>query len=177
MNKLINFISLRLRVSASGILILLMLPVIVCAQDDFAQKVAALNSKSFGDKEAAINALAETADKRVPAILKAMLEGQLYHRDGAIVIVAEHPEGYTLTDAVTGADLGTVATSEVKRINLNNSLRTLLRESMARFDLDSADPVVRLAAITELTGNMTPEAAELLRQGLQNEQNEQVRAA
>jgi urea transport system permease protein len=156
---------------------LFILPASAFAQDDFASKVAALNSKSFGDKEAAISVLAATADERVPAILKAMLEGRLYHRDGTIVIVVEHPDGYTLTDAVSGTDLGVVATSEVKRINLNNSLRTLLRESMARFDLGSADPAVRLAAVTELIGNLQPEGAEMLRQRLQAEQDEAVRAA
>src|SRR5262245_27397437 len=87
------------------------------AQDDFPAKVTALNSKSFGDKEAAINVLAASGHERVPVILKAMLEGWFYNRDGGIVIVAEHPEGYALTDAVSGADLGVVATSDVKRIN------------------------------------------------------------
>jgi urea transport system permease protein len=158
-------------------LVFLFLPASAFAQDSFADKVAALNSKSFGDKEAAISALAATEHDRVPAILKAMLEGQLYQRGGMIVIVAEHPEGYMITDAVSGADLGVVATTEVKRINLNNSLRSLLRESMARFDLDNPDPAVRLTAVTELIGNLQLEGADKLRLYLHTEQDAAVRAA
>ncbi len=173
MNGLIKFLALRL-----CILTACLLPAAVLAQDDFAQQVAALNSKSFSDKEAAIQVLAATGHARVPVILQALLEGQLYYReDGAVVIVADDPEGYALTDAVSGAELGVAASSDVKRINLNNSLRTLLRSSMARYELDDSDPSVRLAAVTELTANLAPETGELLRQKLQNEQDTQVRAA
>lgn len=170
----LKLLALRLCVFIACVL---MLPAAVLAQDEFTQKVAALNSRSFSDKEAAIHALAAATHERVPVILKAMLEGSLYYReDGTVVIAADHAEGYALTDAASGADLG-VAASGIKRINLNNSLRSLLKESMARFDLDSPDPNVRLAAVTKLTGTLTPEGAELLRQRLQSEQNAQVRAS
>ncbi|HEX5055989.1 MAG TPA: urea ABC transporter permease subunit UrtB [Gammaproteobacteria bacterium] len=157
---------------------MLMLPASVLARDDFAQKLTALNAGSFSGKESAIRELAATGHERAPAILKALLEGRLYCReDGTIVIVAEHEDGYQLTDAISGAGLGVVETSAVKRISLNNSLRSLLRESMARFDLESPDAAIRLAAVIELTGHLGPEAAALLRQRLPDEQDAGVRDA
>jgi urea transport system permease protein len=144
------------------------------AQDKFAEQVAALNSKSFGDKESAVRALAASGHARAQAILKAMLEGELHYRaDGAVVIAS----GNALSDAVSGAEMGAVADSDIKRINLNNSLRSLLRESLARFDLDSADPAARLAAVTGLTGSLQAEGAELLRERLPDEADARVRAA
>lgn len=176
MKEILGIFSLRLCVFASGILFLSAFPAF--AQDDFAQKVAALNSKSFADKEAAVRSLAATGHERAPAILEAMLEGQLYYReDGAVVIVSDHAEGYALSDAASGMDLGVAARSDVKRINLNNSLRSALRESLARFDLDSTDPALRLAAVTALTGNLQSEGAELLRRRLPAEGDSAVRAA
>jgi urea transport system permease protein len=170
---LIKFLVLLL-----GIFTTCLLPGTGFAQDDFAQKVAALNSKSFGDKETAIEALAASGHPRAQAVLRALLEGQLYYReDGSVVIAADHAEGYTLTDVVTGTEIGVVETSAARRINLNNSLRTLLRGGMARFELDDSDPGVRLAAVIELTGNLTPATGELLRQKLQNEPDADVRTA
>ncbi|HEY3488264.1 MAG TPA: urea ABC transporter permease subunit UrtB [Gammaproteobacteria bacterium] len=159
----------------SALILLAAMP--AAAEGEFAAKVAALNAKNFSEKETAVKALAEIAEPQAPVILQALLEGRLYYKEGgAIVIVADAAEGYALTDAVSGADMGSVPIADVKRINLNNSLRTLLREVLAMLDLVDPDAAVRMGAINELIGNLKPESAELLRQRLSAEPDADVRA-
>ena len=102
--------------------------------DEFADKVAALDARNFDAKERAVAELEQTAHPRVPAILAAMLDSRLYSRkeDDRIVIVEPAGNEFRLSDAISGDDLGVSGKRSVKRINVNNQLRTALRTALAR---------------------------------------------
>ncbi len=85
-------------------------PLPVLAQDDFAAEVNALGPGSFADRTKAMDALVATGDERVPPVLQALSDGNLYIResDGKVVIAGKATGGLALTDPVDGADLGTL---------------------------------------------------------------------
>src|SRR5690349_12442164 len=85
---------------------------------DIAPLFDALGPGSFSDREAAANALAATGDPRVPAVLQALSDGDLYVResDGKVVLATKAGSDYALTDPVDGADLGTVAKGDIEKV-------------------------------------------------------------
>ena len=144
--------------------------------DDFTAKVEALNSGGFNDKIAAAEQLAADDYPRAPLILQALLDGNLYERkaDGALVLATETESGYRLYDAVTGDELGEVGSRDVKKIRTNNSLRSNLRELLALIRVSDSDKSVRLAAATELVGNLNDKSVEKIRARLELEPDEEV---
>lgn len=147
--------------------------------DEFSAGVAALNADSFDARQAALARLAGIDHPRVIPVLKAMLAGDLYARkdDGRIVIVADDPDGYRLTDAVSGEASGVVGKRDVQRVRINNTIRGVLRETIAGLSLSNPDSGVRLAAAEELLGNLDAEGADDLRGFLEAEKNSRVREA
>jgi urea transport system permease protein len=98
----------------------------------------------------------------------------LYEHDGVLVIASDADDGYALQDALTGADLGKAGTRDVKKIRINNSLRTTLKETLAFLNVSAADKSVRIAAIEQLIGTLDESSAETLRLRLDKEQDDEV---
>jgi len=146
---------------------------------DFAGALQALNADNFTAKEQAINALAALGDERTRVVLIAFQEGNLQYRksDGKVVLVSEVAEGYQLTDPIEETDLGVVGKRDVKKITINNSLRRVLREAIARLSLTSERTDVRLTAVGELTGNLDAAAVALLERARTTEQDAEIIAA
>ena len=152
----------------------------VLAQDhDFAGLVTTLATGAFGDKVAAVEALAASGDPRVQPILEALADRSLYYReaDGLVAIGAEHPDGLSLVDAVTGAEAGVVGSRDVDRVRANNRLRRLARSAIGTLTLMNPDPAVRLAAAESVFRNQDAGARATLDQALADETDEAVRAA
>ena len=103
----------------------------------------------------AVEALAAIDHPRTIIVLDAMLSGRLYYRkkDQRIVIADPAEKGFAISDAITGEDLGEAGKRKVKRISLNNQLRTVLRTAIARLSLGNPDPEVRLAAVRQMIDN------------------------
>ncbi len=150
------------------------------AQDgDFAALVAQLAVGAFEEKVAAIEALVATGDPRVQAILEAVADRNLYVReaDGLVAIGADHPDGLSLTDAVTGDDLGVVASRDVDRVRANNRLRRLAGSAIGTLTLMNPDPAVRLAAAEAVFRSQDASALSALDQALAEETDDAVRQA
>lgn len=162
-----------------GLLCLLSLPGFVLAETEALQRVAALAAKSFDDKAWAAQSLAQSGDPRAEIILDAMLEGNLYTRkkDGKVVIAERGDEGYAIADAATGVDLGSVSKRKLRKIGVNNSLRSVLRSLISSMQLTNADPQLRLAAVKSMTRDIDNESAALLQQALATETDADVREA
>lgn len=143
----------------------------------FSTLVAELNSRSFSSKADAIDGLSAIKDPRVLPTLKAMLDGNLYYRksDGAIVIAKDNKEGLSLTDVVSGDDLGVVGSREAKKITINNKLRNNLNASIAVLELTDDSKAVRMASVRNLLKKPDPEQLPLLEETLKNERLDSVK--
>jgi urea transport system permease protein len=143
-------------------------PLPALAQDDLAAEINALGPGSFADRTKAIDVLVATADERVPPVLQALSDGNLYIRqsDGKVVIATKAADGLQLTDPVDGADLGALPASELEKIKTNNGLRGRIRTAIGKLTLLSPDQPVRLAAAQSVLKNADPAMLELLDQAI-----------
>ena len=143
-------------------------PLPALAQDDLAAEINALGPGSFADRTKAIDVLVATGDERVPPVLQALSDGNLYIRrsDGKVVIATKAAVGLQLTDPVDGADLGALPASELEKIKTNNGLRGRIRTAIGKLTLLSPDQPVRLAAAQSVLKNADPAMLELLDQAI-----------
>ena len=146
---------------------------------DFAAALNALKASDYQDVEKAIVNLASIDNPRVEGILHSLLTGDLYYRlaDGRVVVVAEAQGKYQLTDAVNGEALGTAGRFDIQKVRINNHLRSVLRDLVARHNLDSKDPERRLNAVHEMTGDSGAGVLSMLREAEAKERDATVKHA
>lgn len=147
------------------------------SENDFDAAVAALDSSGFPAKGRAIEALAATGDPRAPAILQALLDGDLYARrgDDRVVFATRSGGGYALRDAVSGEALGEVGRRGASRIAVNNALRIQLRTALARLNLQHPDPAVRRTAARRMIDSFDADTLPLLREAAEQETDPGIR--
>jgi urea transport system permease protein len=148
------------------------------AQADLTPMVDALGQGAFSEREAAINALVATGDQRVPPILQALADGDLYTRDAdqKVVLARKAGSGFALTDPVSRDELGEVKKSEIEKIKVNNGLRAKIRTAIGSMTLLSPDRATRLSAAQSILKNAHPAMLELLDQALAQETDPEIKA-
>ncbi|ROQ18446.1 MULTISPECIES: urea ABC transporter permease subunit UrtB [Marinimicrobium] len=133
-----------------------LLPLLLCiatpalAQEEnaLAEQTRAVAQASLMQRDDAIDALAQVAHPRVPIVLTALLEGNLYSDDeDESRILIERPDG-SLENALTGASLD--AAIDTKRIPVTTRMRTQIRNILARLNLDSEDTQTRYEAVQRM---------------------------
>jgi urea transport system permease protein len=142
--------------------------------------LAALPAADFSDKTALVKQLAELRDARVRVILQSLLDGNLAFRntDNQVLITTPDPADdgrLHLTDPMTGTSVGIESADGFSKITANNQLRKALRVALARFDLDSLDAAVRLAAVKAMLRAPDAESSKVLREALSHERDAPVK--
>ncbi len=147
------------------------------ADAEFAEQVAALNARSFDEKAAAAQAIADSGHPRASTVLQALIDSRLYFRvSGGDVVLAEPTDGgFALTDPVTGKEAGTATQYEVRRVVINNAIRGQVRDLIARAGLTSADAEVRRDAVRQLLSNPDPAVAEQVATLIKDEPKADIR--
>lgn len=146
--------------------------------DDRPALVAALAAGSYSDKEAAIQAIAATADADFVPLLRAMNDGRLATRksDGKVVITEEIGRQLRLLDPLTLEELEVVAASATERIRVNNRLRRALSAALGNLTLLSPDSAVRYRAADAVFQSADPEALPGLEEAIAREGDAAIRA-
>jgi urea transport system permease protein len=145
-------------------------PVLAESQDDgFLVTLAELREASFLDKEAIVERLIKTGHASARPVVVALLQDRLYFRlpDQKLFIVKSTEESLTsleLIDPLSLRDAGVGARDALTKIGTNNRLRKLLRTTVARFALSSAEPSVRLDAVKEVMRSLDDASIALLRE-------------
>jgi urea transport system permease protein len=149
------------------------------AQQDTSPLVAALNTKAFAAKFEAAQALAASGDPRAELILEAMLQGRLYalKKDRTVVIAKPGEGGYAISNAATGTELGVVSKRKLRKVGVNNRLRSKLRGLIAGIQLSDPDPALRLAAVNSMKDSIDDKTVALLQPLLAVEADPEVRQA
>ncbi len=145
-------------------------PALAQSRDDgFLAALGELREASFLDKERVVERLSQTGHPSTRAVITAFLEDRLYvrARDQQIFIVKSTDDtltSFALVDPVSLQDAGSGRRDDLTKIGTNNRLRKLLRTTIARFDLSSPNPAVKLAAIQEMLRGLDQESIALLRE-------------
>jgi urea transport system permease protein len=145
--------------------------------DSFENTVQSLNESNFKKKLASVETLATIDHPQTLPLLKALQNNDVYSRksDGRVVIATKAADGYQLTDAATGESLGVVEKGDIKKIIVNNKMRSLLNEAVARINLTSKVATVRLQAVKNTLKDMDVKTATLMRELLDKERNSDVK--
>ena len=127
----------------------------------------------------ALDDLAASGRDDTRLLLNAILEGDLMLHKPSSSIVWATKEGrqYQIQSLDRTGSVDTAGRRDVKRLKLDNRLRSYLRDLIAGLGLRSADPVERLAAISALMGKPDSMADELLTELLNAEEDANVKAA
>jgi urea transport system permease protein len=141
--------------------------------------LAQLPDADFATKRELVSALASEGSPAALAALSAMLDGRLFYRlaDKLVVVAETDSDPLAIVDAISGQALAQAPAADFDRVGTNNGLRKALRGALAQVQLSSTDPVVRLAAVDELTRDLDEDAAALLRSHFDAEQDAAVRKA
>ena len=148
---------------AAGILLA---PLANAADNSFEQGLQLLTEKSFSKKSEAIKLLADSQHEQALELLQAMSRGELYFRkkDTRIVLAVKLDSQVQLTDAVTGEDLGSTGKRKVKKVSINNTLRSQLTQAIAEMQLGSESAQVRHDALEAMLSEIDGSALPLLQQ-------------
>jgi len=143
------------------------------------QAVELLIQGSFRDKAEAVDLLAGSGSLRTAPILSAFLEGRLRYRkkDKRLVIADKQDGGYQISDAITGEALGVEKRRKLKRISVNNAVRSRIRSALAVLDLRNPDAQIRLTAVEGMLDRPEPTHVALLQPLLKTEPDADVRDA
>tara|TARA_R110002094_G_scaffold212013_2_gene182510 strand:+ start:2256 stop:3872 length:1617 start_codon:yes stop_codon:yes gene_type:complete len=148
---------------AAGILLA---PLANAADNSFEQGLQLLTEKSFSKKSEAIKLLADSQHEQALELLQAMSRGELYFRkkDNRIVLAVKLDSQVQLADAVTGEDLGSTGKRKVKKVSINNTLRSQLTQAIAEMQLGSESAQVRHDALEAMLSEIDGSALPLLQQ-------------
>ena len=137
----------------------------------------ALKQRDFNKKAAAIEEISEIKEESSRVLLIHLLEGQLYFVKKTGIVVSVVPSGKELvaTSVLENELLGTFKKRKLKRISLNNNLRSLVRVKLAGFDLTHPDSDIRLKAVKNLMKNADADLVNLLSDALPDETDPEVR--
>jgi urea transport system permease protein len=137
------------------------------AEDVLAQELEVLAHTKLSKMPAQIDVLAVIDDSRVPVVLQALLDGQLYARKSDKKLYIGLPgkdKSLLLSDPLALAQVEVYAApkKEFKRIGVNNRMRSQLRYAIARINLRSTDSQQREAAVLRLMDDLSPDVLLLL---------------
>lgn len=142
----------------------------------FSTTVSELKARSLSQKGKAIEQLAQFDNPRKILILKALAKGKLYEvrTDGRVVIAKKEDAKYNVVLAEDGVNAGSVESSAIKKIKLNNRLRSRTKVLIAELQLNSDDAKQRLKAVKTISKKINQQGLESLKTLAETEQNEEV---
>ncbi|MCF6251342.1 MAG: urea ABC transporter permease subunit UrtB [Methylococcaceae bacterium] len=142
----------------------------------FSATVSRLKVRALTAKGKAIEQLAKFQNSRKILILQALVDGDLFEvRDSGQIVIAESKEDkYSIVLADNGNGIGLVESSAIKKIKLNNRLRSKIRSLVATLQLNSAAAEVRLQAVKTLGKSINQQSLFTLKKRAEIEKDDDV---
>ncbi|HTR01409.1 MAG TPA: urea ABC transporter permease subunit UrtB [Candidatus Acidoferrum sp.] len=136
----------------------------------------ALSTASLADSADIVEKLAESGGRNLLPLFQAMQEGELYYSDSAKSWLRVRDDNGTdkVTTVLDGKDFG-ADSSDRSKIRVNNRLRTLLGETIARIKLTQGSPAERKAAALAMLESIDDTSAALFEQAQAKEADADVK--
>lgn len=108
--------------------------------------------------------------------LQSILDGKLYIRksDKQVFFTEKTQAGFTLRAAVDNSPAGQAGKRDVRKIKINNALRSKLRLALARLSLQDPDATVRYEAVEQMIDSLGDENVSLIDSLVQSEPDDKV---
>ncbi|MCM2679169.1 urea ABC transporter permease subunit UrtB [Echinimonas agarilytica] len=150
------------------------------AKNSYEAGLQQLTSKSFSNISAGVALLSKSDDPRAVTVLNMLLEGDLYrHKKSNTLVEIVGKEDKKLivkplfSDDSTPSE--TLSKRKIKKVGINNNLRTEIKVALAQINLASGDAPARMKAVNQLIGKVTPSLYKALSDQLQVEQDADVK--
>jgi urea transport system permease protein len=124
-----------------------------------------------------IKQISKTKEPLTRDVLQFMLDGELYFlKSNKHVVRAQATENrlYQLTDVLSQETLNTVKKSQLSKIKTNNSLRSTLRNIIAKIDLTDDNKKIRLQAVQQLLSSPSKESTAIITELIDDEKDQDV---
>lgn len=143
---------------------------------DLETALSGLAEKSFKDRLKAVDAIAASQDERAVEILDALVKRKLFitKADGHIVLADPDNKGSYLF-AFNGQTAGEFAKSALKKVKVNNRMRSAVRKAMGSLTLGSPDRERRLAAARSIFNTRDSSTLPLLAEAIARETDTTVK--
>src|SRR5690606_31107672 len=138
----------------------------------------ALATGSLPKRAQTAKKLGQLDDPRILDVLTALQLGNLYAEKSNDPAVAIADKSGNYVNAITGEKIPANATAELKRVPINNSMRTQLRTLLATLNLNSKNASIRLGAVNRMIADGVDEnIIGLLQERQKTEPDDDVRSA
>ncbi|WP_417837668.1 urea ABC transporter permease subunit UrtB [Thalassospira tepidiphila] len=139
--------------------------------------LAELTEKSLTKAIPVLEQLEATGSDRVLPVFQAMLGGDLYYikADRQVIAVKEQNGETRFVRMLDGEPLPALKKSAIKKIRVNNRLRSHLRGAIARLQLSSKSAAVRENAVRSLLSDLDADTVAMISERRLTEANNQVK--
>src|SRR5437667_3492309 len=144
----------------------------------FLSTLGELREATYSDRAIIVERLSQGGHPSVRAVLTALMEDRLYFRNNdQKVFIVKPAEGdpLNLIDPLSLKDAGSAPADNLSKIGTNNSLRRMLRTTVAHFALSSPEVAVRLDAVRDMLRSLDDATVALLRERIGVETNSSVK--
>nr|WP_246394221.1 urea ABC transporter permease subunit UrtB [Microbulbifer rhizosphaerae] len=127
--------------------------------------LARLTRASLRESAEVLDQLERSGGRAMRGLFAAMLAGDLYyHREtGRLMAVQKNPAGERIgSDIFTGEGLGVQSRGSIKKVRVNNRLRSHLRDAIARIDLMHGTEAQKEGAVLAILDDLSPQNMRLL---------------
>ena len=146
----------------------------------FDQSMDKLLGKNFKSVTQGIELLAQSNDERAEQVLQTLLAGDLYRlkkEKRLVTIQEERGKGYLVEDILVAGKTYEVSTKrKIKRVAINNTLRTKIKAAIAQIQLTDSNPDKRSAAVISLFDVVDDNQIALFEKMYEQEKNDRVRS-
>jgi|TARA_R110002124_G_scaffold100267_2_gene247099 urea transport system permease protein len=136
-----------------------------------------LTKVSLSKAPEVLDKIEDISGKEILPLFDAMLGGDLYYQldSQRVLIVTKMAKGSLRgSDPLSGEWLDSLDKKTIKKIRVNNSLRSHLREAMARINLKTGTVEERRTAVLSMLDDLSPHNIVLLKDARQSEKNADV---
>lgn len=147
-------------------------------EPEFDTLVKALTQGSLPKRAQTAKKLGQLDDPRVINIITALQQGNLYAEKSTDPLVAISDNTGNYLNAISGEKIPADSAESLKRVPINNTMRTQLRTLLASMNLNDKKPAVRLNAVNRMIADGVDEdIIALLQERQKTEPDEDVRNA
>lgn len=145
---------------------------------EFDTLVKALTQGSLPKRAQTAKKLGQLDDPRVIPIITALQQGSLYAEKSVDPLVAFSDNAGNYVNALNGEKIPATQAESLKRVPINNTMRSQLRTLLASLNLNDKNPAVRLNAVNRMIADGVDEdTIALLQERQKTEPKEDVRDA
>jgi urea transport system permease protein len=137
-----------------------------------------LREAPYSEKAGIVERLGQTGHPSLRVVLTALMEDRLYFRNNdqrIFIVKSSEGDPLALIDPLSLKGAGSAPAGDLTAIGTNNSLRRMLRTTVARFGLSSPESAVRRDAVREMLHSLDDQAITLLKERNVVETNSGVR--